>query len=351
MPRTESLTGWPAGPWIPLVLLALLAADPIAGAAATADEAESLFARASALLETRRPKALLESAELFERVGELQADHALAFSGLATTSCLLALYSIEQPQDVLPRARRAAQTAVRLRPDLAQAYAALGLVAFLYDWDWVLAEAHFRKSIDRDPAYAEVRHWYAMLLTARGRFSESVTSMDEALRLAPKSRIINVKRGTVLTAAGRYREAEAQLRAAIAAFPSMALPWREIGFLELRRGDTEAALVAFEEAAELGGGPSKESAGLGHAYGVAGRHEEAREILDVLLRRSRESFVPPMYVALVYLGLGQRDHALEWLEKALRIHDPGLVYLRIKPGFEALYDDPRFIEILARVGT
>ena len=331
-------------------------------ARAIAAEAERLFARGVELFETRRRDALLESAGLFERASQPDETHALAFAGLASSRCLLALYSVVPPAEALPGAREAAQTALRLQPDMAAPYAALGLVEYLYDWHWRRAEELFRTGIEKDPSYAEVRHWYGMLLMARGRFPEAVQAMDRALALDPGARIIHVKRGTVLAAAGRFAEAEAQLRRSVERFPEMALPWRELGFLSLPQGRREDAVEAFEHAAELSDPVSKSSSSLAYAYAVVGRRQEARQILDVFLRRVERrverrvqrrvqvGFVPPIDLARIYLGLGESATALTWLETALETHDPGLVYLAIRPDFASLRGEPRFEKILARVG-
>jgi len=314
------------------------------------DSAEELYARAVKLFESRQGPALADSADLFEQVIRLEPRHALAYSGLAASSCLQALYSLAPPRQVMPRARQAATQAVELDPGLAQPYASLALVAFLFDWDWRRAEHLFLLSFEKDPTYAQARHWYAMLLTARRRFNEAVAQIDEAYRLDPESRIITVKRGTVLAAAGHYALAEQQLRLAMQRFPEMALPWRELGFLRLRQGRPKDAVESFEKAAELGGGTSKSSGGLGYVYARVGREEESRAILEDFIERSQSSFVPPLYVALMYVGLGERQAALRWLEKAMEIRDPGLVYLGVKPGYESLRGEARFEDLLATLG-
>lgn len=313
-------------------------------------EAQSIVSRAEELFETRQPDALLESAALFADAVALDDSNPLAYAGLASSSCLLALYSTVPPQEVLRTAERAARRAIELDPELAQAYAALGLVEYLHRWNWARAEELFAESIARDPGAAEVRHWYAMMLMALGRNEEAVESITKAGELDPRSRIIAVKRGTVLTAAARFEEAERELHRSAERFPSMSLPWRELGFLELQRGLPEKAAEAFERAASIRAESSKVASGLGHSYAVLGRRQEAEAIVGTLLKRSAEGFVPPLSVALVYAGLDQRENAFEWLERAFLIRDPGLVYLAVKPGFGRLRDDPRFAELLARIG-
>ncbi len=322
----------------------------VAGCGTEPVSIDSSFEDAAALFEQRTPGALTESFDLFEDIVEREPDNALAHAGVASSGCLLALYSVVEPGQVLPRARQAAEEALRLDPTLSEAHSALGLVDYLYAWDWQSAEARFRTALDLDPASATAWHWYGMLLTALGRTEEAVAALDRAAELAPESRIIQAKRGTVLTAAGRYEEAQAQLAHAAEKFPTLALPHRELGFLYLELERYEDAVAAFERAAELAGGASKSTGGLGYAYAVVGEEERARKVLDVFLERSRSGFVPPMYLALMYAGLGETDEAFRWLERAHEMHDPGLVYLAIKPGFESLRTDPRFVELAERIG-
>lgn len=325
-----------AGSWTPL--------------AAARSEADDLYTRAMALFEQRTGDALETSFGLFEQAVAETPQNARAHAGLASSGCLLALYSLAPPSEVLPRAEAAARQAVHLDPELAAAWAALGLVDYLYHWDWARAERRFREALERDPSYATAHHWYGMSLMARSRFDEAIDHLDAAARLAPDSPIVQVKRGTVLSAAGRFDEAEEQLRAAAAKFPSFPLAQRELGFLYLEQGRSEAAVAAFERAAELAGGASKSTGGLAFAYTAIGRKDLARDILEGFLERSRRELVPPMYLALMYVGLGERAAAFHWLEKAYEGRDPGLVYLDVKPGFEALRDDQRFSALLRRIG-
>ncbi len=311
---------------------------------------DSLLDRADAALATRSASGLLEAERLYETVVEQDPALAEGHAGLAATRCLIALYSVEEPRRALGGARESARRAVELDPALAGPQAALGLVAYLVDRDWEGAEERFRLALSIDPADASAGHWYAMMLAALGRSEDSIIIMETALRASPDSRLLVTKMGTVLTAAGRFDEAARQLSEATQRFPRFSLAWRELGFLELARGNPEEAVPFFVRAAELAGDSSKSVGGLGHALARVGRRDEAGQILQDLVRRSQSEYVPAMVMAMIEAGLDDSEAALDWLEIAERQADPGLVYAGIKPGLEGLHGTPRFEALLTRLG-
>jgi tetratricopeptide (TPR) repeat protein len=327
-----------------LVALTLAASGPAPG-----DPAREEIERGRAALELRTREGLEDGLAAFERAARLAATSAEAWAGLAEAASLVGLYGYRSPLDSLPRAKRAAERALALDAGLPAAHAALGLALYLHERDYAAAEASFRRAIELAPEAAHVRHWYGMLLLATGRPGEAVDSMDAALARDPDSRIVGIKRGTVLAGAGRLSEAEAQLRAAVERHPRLALAWRELAFFELGRGETAAALAAFETAQEIDGS-IKAAAALASLYGRMGRVPEARELLAALGATAERVWVPPLSLALVHAGLGEVDTAFDWIERAFEAHDPGLVYLGVKPGWEPLRADTRWAGVLARAG-
>jgi len=320
-------------------------------------EAQRHYVEGRRLLDSRRSEAMLQSIGELEAAVAADPEHVLAWAGLAEASALAALYSLAEPGTTLPRAREAAERALALDESLPQAHAVLGLVRYLYDWEFDAAEESFRRALDLGADYAPAAHWYAMMLAATARYDEALQRIDQALGADPDSPLLVTKRATLLTAAGRFAAAEAHLEGARARFPDYSLVEREWGFLELRRHAAgegarrlEEALAHFRRAAELSGGASKADAGLAYVYGRLGRQREAEEILAALDVDAASSFVAPTVLALAHLGLGDRAQALTLLERAEEVHDPGLVYLCIKPGLESLYGEPRFRALAARIG-
>lgn len=314
------------------------------------DSAEALTARARETWEQRTPAALLRSAELFEAAASAYPDHAPAHAGLADAYALLGLYAVLPPGDSLPRARRAAQRALEIDPELAAAHASLGLAQYLYDWDYAAARRSLEAAVELSPGYASAHHWYAMLLAATGRPDEAVERMSLALRAAPASRVINVKIATVLAAAGRVEEAETALEEAERRYPELPLVHSERGFLSMKQGRYAEAVGAFTRAAELAGPGSKPQGALGYALARSGQRERAQAIARDLVQLADRQYVPRMGLALVHAGLGDRDAAFEQLERAYLEREPGLVYLAIKPGVRELRGDPRFEDLVERLG-
>jgi tetratricopeptide (TPR) repeat protein len=231
-----------------------------------------------------------------------------------------------------------------------------------------------REALRLDPGYARAWHWYGMMLMATARFPESLAAFDHAIALEPESGLYFAKRAGVLAAAGRAAEAEPALRTAIERFPQSGLAQRELGYLLVDTGRTEEGVAALRRAAELAG-DEETNADLAWGYARAGRRAEAEAIAERLRERWEKSaasaaaspapaasatpastsasaaeFVSPLDLALVYAGLGHADDAFRWLDSALALRDPGLVYLATAPGFATLRGDARFAALLRAIG-
>ncbi len=303
-------------------------------------EARALYEKALASFQTRTREGLTESRVVFQEAAAIDPGFAEAHAGVADASCLLALYGYEAPSRVMPGARESALEALRLDPTLAKAHASLGLVRYLYEWSFDEAEGSFEKSIELDPAYSSAHHWLAMMLMASGRYEESLERIERAIALDPESALYDAKRGTILMAAGRLDEAEVHLRKALERRPESPLTRRELGLLELVRGRHEAALPLLDS--------SEPAHGL--VLGLLGRKSEARKMLAALRDVESTGYVSPVDFALVQVGLGETGAALDELERALEMRDAALVYLRTQPGLAPLRSEPRFLEILKRMG-
>ncbi len=303
-------------------------------------EARALYEQALSSWMTRTREGLSESRLLFQEAATVDPQFAEAHAGYADASCLLALYGYEAPKKVMPGARESAILALRLDPALAKAHASLGLVRYLYEWSFADAEESFEKAIALDPGYPSAHHWFAMMLMATGRYDESLVQIERAIALEPESALYDVKRGTILMAAGRLEEAEAHLRSVLERRPGSPLAQRELGFLELVRGRPEAAR-GYLDASEP-------------AYALVlvqlGRRSEARAMLEALRDVASSAYVSPVDFALVHVGLGETEAALDELERAFEEKDAAMVYLRTQPGLASIRSEARFQDLLKRMG-
>ena len=307
---------------------------------------DSMLREAEELLAKRIPSTLLVSQERYEQAvallepGSPQA--AEAWAGLADVSALIGLYAVKPALEVMPRASEAALNALELAPDRGRTHASLGLVRYLFDWDWPRAEQHLRRAIELDDSYGSAYHWLAMLLTASGRHPEAVATIEEALEVEPHSRIIAVKAATVFLAAGFIERAQNQLEIAISRDPDFALAHRELGYVLLAQDSPREAVAAMERASELARGSATTLAALALAYSEAGRLDEAREVRQQLEALDDGHRPVALHLAVAALATGDSERAAALVERAHSERDPGLVYLKSKPAFDPLRSHPRF---------
>jgi tetratricopeptide (TPR) repeat protein len=188
-----------------------------------------------------------------------------------------------------------------------------------------------------------------MMLMATQRFDESIAAFDRAIALEPQTSLYQAKRAGVLAVAGRTAEAERELRRVIERFAQSGLAHRELGYVLIDAGRADDGLASLRRAAQLTGG-EEENADLGWGLARAGRRAEAEAIAARLAAAAASDFVSPLDLATVYAGLDRLDDAFRWLDRAVAIHDPALVYLATSPAFAPLRQDPRFATVLDQVG-
>lgn len=287
--------------------------------------------------------------EHFQQAVELDPGYALAFAGLADAYCWLShLYA--EPKAVLEKARAAARTALELDETLAEAHVALGLVKLWYDWEWPEVEREFRRAIELNPSHAEAHHWYAFYLTAMKRFDEGRIEVKLALALDPLSLMIQSMSGWCLYFARRYDEAIAQFRQSLELEPNFFISYWGLGWTYIQQGHYQAAITELNRALPLSGGGTEILAALGHAYARLGERREARQWLDQLEQLAGQRYVSPFYRALVYVGLGEREQACAALLEACDDRFEWLTQCKVDPVWDTLHSEPRFQELLRRMG-
>ena len=312
----------------------------------------ALYLKGRHSLNTRTEKGLKDAIHQFESSIKRDPKFALAYTGLADAYAILASYSLEYvpPQEGFPKAKTAAEKALSLDDHLAEAHASLGLVKFYYEWDWNGAEAEFKKALELNPGYAQAHQYYADFVKSFGRFDEALGEMRKALVLDPLSFSINTGIGHVLYLSRQYDLAIDQYRKVVESDPSFVPARLWFGRPYLQKGMFKEAIEQVEEAVKLSHETTVSLATLAQAFAAAGRIADAKKLLDKLLTRGTEQYVPSYWIALVYTSMGNEDEAMKYLERAFLERSSWLVWANVEPRFDALRSDERFASLLARIG-
>jgi TolB-like protein/DNA-binding winged helix-turn-helix (wHTH) protein/Flp pilus assembly protein TadD len=295
-----------------------------------------------------RPNTIRKSIEYFQAAVAKDPSYALAFAGLADAYTILPITSDAAPREMWPLARKAALEAVRLNGSLSEAQSAAGEVDFWLEWNWDRAAQRFRRAIQLNASNATAHSRYGQVLSNSGRPNEAVEEIGIARKLDPLSPITNTLTGQFLFYAGRYDEARDALQKGFAIDPDFWVAHLTMGQIHERGGRSAAAIEEFDKAYEFSGGNTLALALKGYVLARSGKHSDAQRIVSDLIQTGQSRFVPPSNVALVYAGLGNRESALEWLDKAYEARDVHLVFLTVDPMWNDLRSQPRFKELLRR---
>ena len=313
-------------------------------------ESHALYLKGRFHWNKRTPEGLQLAIAYFKTAAERDPSWPLAWAGLADVYAVLASHSMACPEVCLLAARDAAEKALALDPNLAEAVTSLAFVRGCHDWEWEEAEKLYRRAIALNPSYATAHHWYGSdYLTALGRFDEAATELETAVALDPLSSIILDSRAYVSLVSRDYEDAERRHRHVVQHDPVFYKGWSALGRVYTQMGKFTEAEAMFQKARALAGDFPKILGGLGQMYGLAGRAEEARELLRKLESISRTQYVGPSAFALIHLGLGEREAALQWLERAVVEREQAVTWLKVHPAWDALRSEPRFQAIVERV--
>jgi len=312
-------------------------------------EAHQLYLKGRYLWNRRTGDNLKKALGYFQQAAEKDPNYALAYVGIADTCGLFPVYGAGAPQEYLPKAKAAAEKALVLDDSLAEAHASMGLIYYCY-FKGAESVKEFERAIQLNPNYATAHHWYGRLtLVMIGQLDRATAEAKRAYELDPVSPIIHADLGGVSLAARRYDEAIQQLRATLEVDPEFYWAHRWLGMAFELKGDTQGAIAEYKRAMELNDDPST-LAFLAHAYASIGRQEEARQLLAQLTEKAKTRYVQPYAFALVHLGLGEKDQALDWLEKAVQgAGATFLNFIKTDAFFDPLRGDPRFEAVVQKV--
>lgn len=298
----------------------------------------------------RTAEDLKKAADYFQQAIDADPNYALAYVGLADAFVLVPAYGGASPQECYPKAKVAARKAIELNDDLAEAHASYGKVLWNHDFDFAQSLLEFERAIKLNPNYATAHHWYGNSpLASLGRFDQAIAEMKKAVELDPLSLIYNTDLGVTLILARRYDEGIERLRRVLELDPNFYYAHYNLGLALELKGDLAGAITECKRARELSDDPVP-AAYLGHAYGVAGRGDEALQILNELGEVAKHRYVPNPAFALVELGLGNKEKALDWLEKSYDAHEARFIaYVKVDPFLDPLRGDPRFEALVQKV--
>ncbi len=312
-------------------------------------EAYDLYLKGRYFWNKRTEESLMKGIEYFEQAIEEDPNYALAYAGLADSYNILGFYSALPPKEAYQKAKAAALKALELDDALSEAHTSLAYDREYHDWNWLASEKKFQRAIELNPSYAIAHHWYAEYLAAMGRMDEAIAEKKRALELDPLSLIVNASLGWIFYLARQYDQAIEQLRKTLELDPNFAVAHWLLGQIYEQKEMFKEAIVEFQEAITYSGGNSTILASLGHAYAVAGKRDNAMKVLGKLKELSKRKYVSSYDIAEIYIGIGEKDRAFEWLKNAYEEGARALVFLKVEPRLDSLRSDPRFTALLKKM--
>ena len=323
--------------------------DAIAAQPTQNTEAHQLYLKGRYLWNRRTGENLKKALVYFQLATEKDSNYALAYVGVADAYSVMPAYSAGSPQDCLPRARAAAQRALELDEMLAEAHASLGYTLFHY-FEFAASTKEFERAIELNPNYATAHQWYARTnLLMTGQFDRAIAEMKRAVELDPVSPMFQAELGGVYMVARRYDEAIEQLRNTIETDPEFYWAHRFLGLALELKGATAQAIAEYHRAFEVSDDPVV-LAFLAHAEAKIGRQNEARQILARLTEAAKTRYVPAYAFAVIHLALGEKDQALDWLEKNARDHAAAYsLLIKVDPYLDPLRGEPRFETLVSAI--
>jgi TolB-like protein/Tfp pilus assembly protein PilF len=299
-------------------------------------------------------EGLKKSVDYFQQAIEKNPGNALAYAGLANSYGTLGIFSYLQSKDAFPRAKAAALKALEIDGSLAEARAALGVAEYVYDWDWSGAESELRRAIELNPSSVDAHRTYTQYLTVRGRLDEGFAEGQRTLELDPLSPQVIGTMAYHSLAARRYDDSIAQYRKAMELDPGLESVHAQLSWAYGCKGNYAEAIAANEKAGtEVHPIPAENqlnAAGLGWVYALAGRRGDARKVIEQFKVLEARADVDHYNVAVVYAGLGEKDRTFEALERAYAQRSGSLAFLNADPFFKDMRSDPRYEDLLHRIG-
>ena len=298
----------------------------------------------------RSEEGLTKAVDYFNQAISSDPGFAAAYSGLADAYSILGAYGALSPKDAFLPSKVAAGRALEIDDTLAEVHTSLAWASFLFDWNWSVAEKEFERAIELNPNYATAHFWRGVYMSSVGRISEALLEVHRAQELDPLALPIIAIEGWIFCLARQYDQAIEQAEKAIIMDPNYALAHGYLGMALEHKGMLKESLAEFHKGFILSGGLPIYLAHMGHAYAVAGEKHKSEETLHELKKLSKRRYVSAIEVALVYAGLRDTRAAFAWLQKAYDERARLPLFLKMDPAFDGLRSDPRYQQLLSRIG-
>ena len=301
----------------------------------------------------QRGPGLKKAVDLFQLALAEDDNYADAYVGLADTYALLGFYGYRPPTDVMPKAKEAVHCALEIDETLAEAHSSLGFIHTIFDWDWESASKEFERALELNPSYSPARYWRTNLLMTQGRLEEAISEVTRSLEYDPLSIYMQAFLGVVLLTSKKYQQASEHLQKALELDPNNFIARSSLGVAYCFQSRIEEGILEIQQAIDLSDRDEWPVAALGIVCAAFGHRSRAREILIELEQRARDEYVSAIHIAAIHAQLGEKDRALEWLERAYEERCSllfAVVNGYIGRSFDLLENEPRFQDLLRRIG-
>ncbi len=326
------------------------------GQARVQPAAYDAYLKARYNLHQMKPAAITRSIEDFERAIAMDQNYAPAYAGLASAYALLAIAPFDclPPHEAMPKAEKAARKSLELDSSFAEAHTALALVNHHYHWKWKEAEAGYEQAIELNPDHADTHLWYSWMLLALGRRDHAFDEIEQTMSIVQETdphRLVTVHttRAAAYYFGREYQRAIDECDKAEQLDPEYFMLHFIAGRAHMRLNNYAKAIKHLKTAIGTGEMPLMEAA-LGLAYAVSGKKGLTAKLAEQFKAAAKKRYIPPTYFGMLFAGLGDRDKALEWLEKAFQERADGLTWLNVEPMLDEVRNDPRFQDLIRRIG-
>ena len=296
------------------------------------------------------PEGAQKAVDYFQQAIDKDPEYALAYAGMADAYIYFSFFNVAAPGTGMRKARAAATKALEIDAHLAEAHGSLGYISFGYDWDWGAAERHFEQALALNPTYTKALTFYPFYLSSRGRSQEALAVAKSALDLDPASPSACHILAVQFYLARQFDQAIEQCQKTIEMDPNFPVSYAVLGQSYLAKGMNRVAVPVFEKYSAVSMGSADSLALLGYAHARLGERSQALRMIEQLKAASKERFLPSFFFALVYAGLDDKDRAFSWLEKGCDERFVRFAYLNVEAFWDPLRSDPRFSDLVRRVG-